>query len=904
MPQSHKNDDWAENMSNATWGVIFWVIGAAILGITALFRHQHRKANGEIDPIRPESQDVNNKRQNLLNFLGALLMAVGGVLLVAAVPRIGKPYEQASELLVVGLGVCGLGVGGLFLAGRAPQTPAPAPVEHLLLPATAYTISLPRSSKWKSEHALALLEQLLSTGSALAFQIVADHDGIRWQVVDVGQALKLDLLEGMIRSVVPDAQITTHVDNSGALDYPFYRYTSFYQQANIFVAPIKHVDDADEVDPLTTLVEAMRGLQPGERITYTVAVRGYSSAAYHKGQELITTSTIHPVQFFSNAGLADAFGKMMAGQDRVEKYVPRDQKVLEDKLRQKLYATALLIQVDSPDPGRLEDLLIHIDTTMTHFTRMPYNALHWVERAPRTFITWTETPEEAQQDAVLTLAQDWIEGTAPEGYRPPTLIFEPRELALLWHLPHERFSAPEILWGSKAVDVPEAVKRVNDGVILGMGHQRGRELPVRLSAQDRVTHLNIIGKTGTGKSTLLHHLIHQDIAEGKGLAVIDPHGKLIRDVLQHSIPMEREADVVLLDLANADYPSPLNPLSGLNGYTQTLRVVGIIERLFEGTEHAARMSSYLRAGLLLLQAQPQATMRDLGRLFLDDAYRERLLQKVEDPETQDFWDLQYNTLSPAMQRQLADPILNRIRPFYANPYLYPILCHPDSLDFRALMQSRKILLISLEMDEDIVPRQERDLLGALIVSRLQMSGMKIPTDEPFYLYIDEVQRFVTSSLHEVFSEARKYGLSFITAHQFLGQLSGKTLDAVMGNVGTTVMFGCSPDDAQALAAYTKPQFTPQDLVNLNRFEAAVKLQVNGQTQPAFSLRTLEPIEIEEGAPDPAERESAIRQAAIRHYTPKRREEVLTWLKQRYPRQSVKRADASDEETFYESKTVD
>jgi hypothetical protein len=275
-----------------------------------------------------------------------------------------------------------------------------------------------------------------------------------------------------------------------------------------------------------------------------------------------------------------------------------------------------------------------------------------------------------------------------------------REIAALWHLPYDAFSAPRILWASKLVTIPEPVARNTEGAMMGEGKYQGRLISLHIPPIDRATHINIVGKTGTGKSTLLHHLVHQDIAEGRGVAVIDPHGKLVRDILHGSIPDERINDVVILDLANPNSPPPLNPLGSIRGYAGTLRVVSIIERLFARTEQGARMSSYLRAALLPLHTQPHATMRDVTRIFMDEVYREQLLEQIADAETQDFWDFHYATSSPQMQRQIAEPIINRIRPFFANPHLYPVLCHPDTLDFRPLIQHNKMYVVKRnETDE-------------------------------------------------------------------------------------------------------------------------------------------------------------------------------------------------------------
>lgn len=380
--------------------------------------------------------------------------------------------------------------------------------------------------------------------------------------------------------------------------------------------------------------------------------------------------------------------------------------------------------------------------------------------------------------------------------------------------------------------------------------------------------------------------------------MIDPHGNLIRDILRGSIPPERAGDVAVIDLANADYPAPLNPLRSAHSYAATARIMRVIERLFEGFEGAPRMVNYLRSALLLLQGDPEATLRDISRVFLDDVYREELLNKADNPELEDFWDMQYNQSSPQMRAQIADPVLSRVRPFFANPYLYPMLCHPYALDFGTMIDENKIILISLDVSEETLHGQERDLLGALLVTQLQIAAMRQRRSTPFYIYIDEVQRFVTTSLSDVLSEARKYGVALTTANQYLGQLTGKTLEAVMGNVGTTIVFSCSPEDGQALSQYMKPEFTPHKLVNLDRFSAAVKMQVEAQTQPAFSLLTDVPLFYPE---DWQGRETSLRTFSRHHHTPMPREAVLHWLKERYPRRPTIRngQPTREQDSFYE-----
>lgn len=885
------------------WSILKLLIAAGYW----LFRRRGAavSASGERPQVSFRLPELANSPPLLKFALGASLAGAGIVMTVIAFGNLTTPYGRSNEvghvlLLVSGMGSMGLGLRfiGLGIGEQSSQESLktkddPAPVPSIF----AYSIRLPRKTEWKQQQALHFLDQLLFSLPYLVFQTVADERSITWQIVDLAYGIDPGVLEQLIRSSYPTAEVAIETVEPREIDSPFFRYTAYYQQLNMFVAPMLFVTDIQDVDPISSLTQAVTALGPGERVSYTLTVTGVAQAAYDQGQKLITQSTIHPLMLMSRRGVGAAMSRTMSGQDRTDKFELRDQKVFEDKLREKLYYAYLTVQIDAPSKERLQQILALVDTQMSYLSRMPYNGLHWVSRPVDQYAQWIETADDDLKNLDLVLIEDLIRPTKKRPQTVPRLILEPRELAAIWHLPHADCAAPRIAWASGMVAMPEAVAALEAGTLAGYGKYEGALKLIYLAARDRAMHLNIIGRTGTGKSTLMHLLINQDIARGTGVAVLDPHGKLVRDILRTSIPAEREQDVVVLDLSDERYPPPLNPLGAASSYSGTLRVVGLIERLFAGTESAARMSSYLRATLLPLQADPGATMRDVTRLFTDEVYREQLLNQTDDPETQDFWDYQFNLSTAALQRQIADPIINRIRPFYANPFLYPVLCHPDTIDFRALIREKKIILISLAMDDERVPEQERNLVGALVMSRLQMSGMTHATDDPYFIYVDEVQKFVTTSLPEMLSEARKYGLSLTTANQFLGQLSGRTLEAMMGNVGTTVLFRCSPEDTQALAAYTRPQFDAQQLVDLPRFQATVKLQVDGEVQPAFSLTTLPPLEQPE---DGAERERQIRDMSIARYTPKSREEVLNWLKERYPRRrKASVVEPTEEASFYE-----
>ena len=624
----------------------------------------------------------------------------------------------------------------------------------------------------------------------------------------------------------------------------------------------------------------MRNLREGERVIHMLHVLGPASdAMYQRAEKRITVPRIHPLQFLSTEGMGNALGLALSGNTRAPRYRDRDQRILEDHLRHgQFYNIFLMTQVDSPNRAGLARISNLVSSIL--LMSSDFNGLHPADNMPG-ILSRVNSPEAAFSSGALGRLAAWFESTDPQFQQVWTLL-SADEIATLWHLPHRGFHAGEILYiPSGQVPAVPTLTQNTEGICLGISQNGNQKALVRMLDKDRGTHLEITGETGTGKSSFLHALIHQDIQSGKGVGVIDPHGKLVSDILRYSVPDHRIDDVVVLDIANEFEPPPLNPL--MSSGEQTLlaagQIVAVIDKIYE--VKAQRAEDPMTAALITTIQDPTPTIRDVVRQFTDIPYRHRLLSQTRDAVTQEFWE-EFEQMSPSVQRELSYPVIHRMRHFYRNPTLYPIICHPDALDFAHQISQKKIILLSLGIDERKVPFTERQLLGALLVSQIQMAVMQsLNKAVPFYLYVDEAQNFVTSSLEQLLAEARKYGLHLILAHQYLGQLKGRVLESVLGNVGAKVAFQSGLSDAKTLAPYFAPEFSAEDLINLPLYTAAVKMRFNGQTLPAFTLQTVPPPETLDIQHAKA-REEMIRQRSIARYTPKTREEVLSWLNARYP----------------------
>lgn len=803
-----------------------------------------------------------------------------------------------------------------------------------------YTIRLARGLEWSNERSVRFIEQLTYSFEPMLFRIHATSRVIEWQLVDlIGREPRT--IENAIRVVYPEAQITiSKAHDLAPLTKSISRLTLVYHPVNHFVHPLKYAKDVKELDPLAGVVSALSGIPDGLRVTFNIFVVGSHPDAYIEGEQVIHPSTIRWFDYLTVRGLRRVMVLRALGHDIADRYEVRDQRVVEDKLREGLYQAMVAVQVDGIDtlPQITIQVAQNIDSQMLGFAHMPYNALRWYTgvntgsdiRTPPSLddlILTLDKDSNPLRGSVIERITQYAESDEYKAARWATrCVLTPQELALLWHMPDDAFSSTRIAWlSARTIPPPAAVTDtdapINELTYLGMGMCGGKPVWVGMPLRDRESHMRVIGKTGAGKSSFLQNLIKEDIGNGFGVAVMDPHGSLIESVLKYCIPPERANDVVIIDLADKGNPPPLNPLRGGLTYVQVGQIVQSIEKMFPTTRQYPRLSYYLRIALLTLNADPHATIRDVVRILVDREYRASLISVLEDYDLIGAWE-DFDKMKETERRTITDPIRTRISPFFTNPDLAPMMCHPDGLDFESMIRERKIILVSLKMNEQRVPESERNLIGALLLSRLQVSGMQEATRVPYFVYIDEVQRFVTSSLDEMFSEARKFGLSLTVAHQFLDQLPDTTQSSLMSNVGASFLFASSPEDAKVFSSHLRPYFEIDEMVGLDQFTCIARVQAHGLTQTPFTLFTALPLgltdDIMQAQPVFARRvrliawersrlsgwaENWLKAVALENaegdpyglitaylrllshalYTPRSRAAVLAWMKARYGR---------------------
>lgn len=409
------------------------------------------------------------------------------------------------------------------------------------------------------------------------------------------------------------------------------------------------------------------------------------------------------------------------------------------------------------------------------------------------------------------------------GRHPAVMTGE--ELASLYHLPLPSTETPNIRW-LMARNAPPPQNIPKQGLYMGANRYRGRETPIYISQEDRFRHMYIIGKSGSGKSEFIANLAIQDVLRGDGVCVVDPHGDLV-DLVLSCVPKERADDVIVFDPADMERPMALNMLESPTEEMKDFVVnemIAIFYKLFPPEMIGPMFEHNMRNFMLTLMANPAnpGTIAEVPRLVSDPAFQKALVAKVRDPVVRSFWENEMARTSDFHKSEMLGYLISKVGRFVENTMMRNIIGQQrSSFNFREIMDKKKIFLVKLSKGK--IGDVNANLLGLIIVTKLQMAVMgraDVPREErqDFFLYIDEFQNFITPSIATILSEARKYRISLIVAHQYMGQLSPKgdneIRDAVLGNVGTMCVGRIGIEDAEILAKEFQPVFTPSTSLDL------------------------------------------------------------------------------------------
>ncbi|MEK7470403.1 MAG: TraM recognition domain-containing protein [Patescibacteria group bacterium] len=426
------------------------------------------------------------------------------------------------------------------------------------------------------------------------------------------------------------------------------------------------------------------------------------------------------------------------------------------------------------------------------------------------------------------------------------------ELATLWHLPSDKIKTATIAWGTSVLseppeNLPNAITATEEDKahinFFGKTVFKNRDTIFGIRDIDRRRHIWAIGKTGTGKSTLIANMAIDDLKKDRGLAVIDPHGDLCEIILDY-IPKRRINDVIYFNPADTEYPIVINPLEVTNKEEAELVVSGIVSifnKIF-GFSWGPRLEYILRNSLMTLAEIEGSTLKDVPLLLTNKQFRYRIESQMKDQTLKSYWIDEFDKMPEKLQQEAISPILNKVGQFVTSPLVRSVIGQPkSSIKLDDVMNDGKILLANLSQGR--LGEDNAALLGAMLITKLQLAAMH-RVDMPegqrrdFYLYVDEFQNFATGSFIKIMSEARKYHLDIMLANQYMAQIPEEVTKAILGNAGTVTTFALGASDAEILFKEFAEAFTQNDLISLSNYQIATKMTIEGRTTRPFLATTL------------------------------------------------------------------
>ena len=482
----------------------------------------------------------------------------------------------------------------------------------------------------------------------------------------------------------------------------------------------------------------------------------------------------------------------------------------------------------------VDNELTNIISTFTQFTYPDFN--------------WFTTTSKHNKRKIIT---NYIYRYFTKPWYLKKMILNTEELASIFHFPHIKYNnTPEIKYQNfKIVKAPESIPK--EWLLIWHNIFRWIKKEIRIKTEDRFRHFYVIWQTGTGKSSIMQVMARQDFKNWEWVCIIDPHGDLARDVLPF-IPRERADDVIIFDPSDLDRPMWLNLLEANTDEEKELvamDALNIMIKLFGNEIFGPRIQDYFRNAVLTLMDYPQGwAITDVVRLFTDTDFQKDRVRHVKNPIVKNWWEKTYASMWDREKAEIIPYFAAKFGQFTTNKMMRNIIWQvKSSFDILDIMQNKKILLVNLSKWR--LGDLNSKLLGMMLVSKIQMAAMrrdKIPKAErtDFYLYIDEFQNYVTDSIESILSEARKYRLSLTIAHQYLWQLeqsdaltksSLNLKQAIFWNVWTVMSYKIWPEDGEFMAKYYAPIFSEQDLVNMDKFKASMKLSVDNQPTTPFSI---------------------------------------------------------------------
>ncbi len=657
---------------------------------------------------------------------------------------------------------------------------------------------------------------------------------------------KKDLFEKQITSIFPDAKIKESSDDYNIFTEGGSSAASYAKYAKEGIFPLKTYDTFD-YDPLNVLLNTFSKIEnTGEGAAVQLIFnpmgdhyyKKYSKALeeVQKGTPLKKAIDM-PQSFFGEMfkTTKDIFSESKKAKDG--KKEDQVDQIAVDNIRKKIASPIVGCNIrliaSAAVRERAEKILADIESAFNQFEDPQSNKIKFERikppRLPAHLREYSYRIYSTKQNIPMNI----------------------KELTTLFHLPASNMKSSPQLKQSRAAIAAAPLDLPLKGTLLGVNRFRTVETMVRVAREDRLRHFYTIGQTGTGKSTLLKNMVVQDIINGDGVCMIDPHGVDIIDVLS-AVPKERYDDIIYFDPSYTLRPMGLNMLEYDTRYPEQKTFVvnellSIFNKLFDmKVAGGPAFEQYFRNSALLVMEHPESgnTLLEISRVMADKKFRDLKLSYCKNPLITQFWQNAEKTTGEASLANYIPYITNKFDGFLSNDIMRPVVLQEhSSFNFRQVMDEKKILLVNLAKGRlgDI----NSHLIGLILVGKILMAALSrvdaIGKDNPdFYLYIDEFQNVTTDSIASILAEARKYKLSLNIAHQYIAQLEDKIKDAVFGNVGSIAAFRVGPEDAEYLQKQFEPTFMSNDIMNLDNRNAYVKLLVNGRPAKPFNIETLPP----------------------------------------------------------------
>ncbi len=681
---------------------------------------------------------------------------------------------------------------------------------------TVLSLKVPRESENTPEQTAQLLASLaratkkasfLYTGVYISLEVVFTNGQITFAIV-FPKALKT-FIESQMLATYPDVVM------SETKDYLDHWPSSIVncqliKQAFASYFPLRDYADYKEVDPMLPLLGVLSKANETDKILVQFVLYPSSKSIQAQAHKFL-----HPKPKFDSEGQV------------IKETPPEGKKLIEDKLSQPLVGVSIRFAASRPEV--LRDLAGAISV----LNRPDGNSL-----VPGKIWPW-------QKNKFLSSIKD----RSPFG----NSILNVMELSSLWHLPGVYTKLPNVAWAtsSSLVEAPESLPiyiadSAPDTNFFAKTTFRNKETTFGIKLEDRLRHVYILGKSGTGKSTLLENMAVDDFKKGRGVAFIDPHGDACENLLNY-IPKNRINDTVYFNPADKDHPISLNILEVSNPDQAELvasGIVAIFHKLY-GHSWGPRLEYILRNTLLTLTQIPGSTLPDVIKMLTDETFRKKVYkQYVLSDQLLSFWHNEYDRLEEKTRTEQISSILNKVGQFVNSPLIHNLISHPkSSINLEDVMNSGKILIANLSQGK--LGEDNAALLGAMLITKLELAAMaRVDMEKSkrkeFFLYVDEFQNFATSSFIKILSEARKYRLGLVMANQYISQIPEDIQKAIFGNAGTTISFVVGAEDARIMEKEFGETFSANSLVNLQKHQIALKMTIDGTVSTPFLATTLPP----------------------------------------------------------------